>query len=120
MIIRVMKMRASIRQTVLPVREDHGISTHAPRLEYDLAASAQTVDGKKHSVPHEVWAVMRDFSEAAYACVKYDVDHLIVCSNLFSHLPPAEERNTLRSVSGLHGRCHRLATPIGKGRSKAA
>ena len=120
MIIRVMKMRASIRQTVLQVREDHGISTHAPRLEYDLAASAQTVDGKKHSVPHEVWAVMRDFSEAAYACVKYDIDHLIVCSNLFSHLPPAEERNTLRSVGGLHGRCHRLATPIGKGRSKAA
>ena len=77
------------------MREGHSISAPAPGHEYELAASAQAVDGEKHLVPRQVGALPRDLFEVAGMGSVHDVDHLIFYGRMLCHAPPFREQNAL-------------------------
>jgi hypothetical protein len=77
------------------VRESQCINAPAPGHEPDLAAPAQTVDGKKHLVPRKIGALTRDLIEVAGMGSVQHVEHLIFHGRMLCHALPFEEQHAL-------------------------
>jgi len=75
------------------MQEREGIMAPFRGHEPGLPRSAQMVNHEKDLVPREVGAATRDVFEGTRACVKHDVDHLILCGDLLCHVRPIEEGN---------------------------
>ena len=77
------------------MREGQCIHAPAPGHEYDLAASAQTVDGEKHLVPRQIGTLTRDLFEVAGLGSLQYVDHLSFHGRMLCHVPPFGEQSEL-------------------------